>query len=117
MHGRRARCILSATLGWMCTGRRLPLRWPAATGPPTPDSGRGSVGRTGCLSWEEQGGPHVDPPAYEGFGHKLLPADTARGQPLLIIRVPRNLSSRLRDRMNWSLLDEGRCPVNKPQSG
>lgn len=25
-----------------------------------------------CLSWEEQGGPHVDPPAYEGFGHKLL---------------------------------------------
>ena len=37
--------------------------------------------------------------------------------PLLIVRVPRNLSSRLRDRMNWSLLDEGRCPVNTPQSG
>ena len=28
-----------------------------------------------------------------------------------------NLSSRLRDRINWSLLDEGRCPVNTPQSG
>src|SRR5271165_4525723 len=28
MHGRRARCILSASLGWMCTRRRLPLRWP-----------------------------------------------------------------------------------------
>ena len=25
-----------------------------------------------CLSWEEQGGPRVDPPTYEGFGHKLL---------------------------------------------
>ena len=25
-----------------------------------------------CLSWEERGGPHVDPPTYEGFGHKLL---------------------------------------------
>jgi PAS domain S-box-containing protein len=24
------------------------------------------------LSWEERGGPPVDPPAYEGFGHKLL---------------------------------------------